>query len=259
MNRTSRSSRLVRTAARSPGRSTAGPLVYRTFTPSSRPMIEASVVLPSPGGPYRRTWSAASPLAFAAVSRIERFALTSRCPMYSSRLRGRSELSTTTSASCRSAARMRETSSVIARSLAAAPPYRTDVRRSREAMLAVVTLPALLASGVIAATSIAIWYFGQKFLAALRAPNGALPPLTWMFRRAADPELESFPPASARLRAVLPRRGRIVCPPRGHRARSPDQSRASTRSAALTRSSSEAPTPAIARPWRAASRASGSE
>ncbi len=51
MNSTSRSSRAVRMAARSPARSTAGPLVYRTLTPSSRAMIVASVVLPRPGGP----------------------------------------------------------------------------------------------------------------------------------------------------------------------------------------------------------------
>ena len=51
MNSTSRASRLVRIAARSPARASTGPLVIRKFTPSSRATICASVVLPSPGGP----------------------------------------------------------------------------------------------------------------------------------------------------------------------------------------------------------------
>ena len=55
-----------------------------------------------------------------------------------------------------------------------------------------MTLPALLASGVIGATSIAIWYFGQKFSRRYALLNNALPPLTWMFHRASDPELERF-------------------------------------------------------------------
>ena len=119
MNRTSRSSSEVRTAARSPARSTAGPDVYRTFTPSSRAMIVASVVLPRPGGPYRRMWSAASPLPFAACRSTERLALTSRWPMYSSSVRGRRVPSTTRSPSSPgSADRMRERSSAIGRSLA---------------------------------------------------------------------------------------------------------------------------------------------
>ena len=49
MNRTSWSSSDVRTEARSPARSIAGPDVYRTLTPSSRATIVASVVLPRPG------------------------------------------------------------------------------------------------------------------------------------------------------------------------------------------------------------------
>src|SRR5262245_20676126 len=49
--------------------------------------------------------------------------------MYSSRLRGRSELSTTTSASCRSAASMLPlSSSSIPVSIAAPPPFSTVVR-----------------------------------------------------------------------------------------------------------------------------------
>ena len=55
-----------------------------------------------------------------------------------------------------------------------------------------MTVPALLASGVVGATSIALWYFGQKFSRRYVALNSALPPLTWMFRSTADPELEGF-------------------------------------------------------------------
>ncbi len=51
MNSTSRSSRLVRSAARSPALAMTGPEVARKLTPSSRATICASVVLPSPGGP----------------------------------------------------------------------------------------------------------------------------------------------------------------------------------------------------------------
>ncbi len=51
MKRMSCSRRLVRIAARSPGRSMAGPLVMRMATPVSWARMFASVVLPSPGGP----------------------------------------------------------------------------------------------------------------------------------------------------------------------------------------------------------------
>ena len=49
MNKTSRSSRLVSSAARSPALAITGPDVPRKFTPSSRATICASVVLPRPG------------------------------------------------------------------------------------------------------------------------------------------------------------------------------------------------------------------
>ena len=50
MKRTSPSSRLVSIAARSPGRSIAGPEVMRMFTPISFAIIPDRVVLPKPGG-----------------------------------------------------------------------------------------------------------------------------------------------------------------------------------------------------------------
>lgn len=64
-----------------------------------------------------------------------------------------------------------------------------------------MTLPALLATGVVGATSIALWFFGSRFARRYVAIHGVLPPLTWMFRRATDRELESF---RRRALAVLP-------------------------------------------------------
>ena len=63
-------------AAKSPGFSIAGPLVILRFTFISFAIIPARVVLPSPGGPYKRTWSRVSRLRFAASIKIERFSLT---------------------------------------------------------------------------------------------------------------------------------------------------------------------------------------
>src|SRR5690606_21614904 len=94
MNRTSRSSRLVRSAARSPALAITGPEVERKLTPSSRAMICASVVLPRPGGPTNSTWSSASPRFFAASMNIFRLARAAAWPTNSSSDCGRSETST---------------------------------------------------------------------------------------------------------------------------------------------------------------------
>ena len=59
MNSTSPSSSLVRIAARSPARSSAGPDVMCSCTPISAATMPASVVLPRPGGPANSRWSAA--------------------------------------------------------------------------------------------------------------------------------------------------------------------------------------------------------
>ena len=64
----------------SPLRSSAGPATCRIETPSSRRMIWASEVLPSPGGPASRTWSSASPRPFAASSAIASCSLTRSWP-----------------------------------------------------------------------------------------------------------------------------------------------------------------------------------
>src|SRR5688500_498101 len=93
MNSTSLGSRLVRIAARSPGRSSTGPEVWRRLTPSSLAMMCASVVLPSPGGPNSSTWSSASLLPLAAAMKISSCARTLSWPTYSASVAGRSERS----------------------------------------------------------------------------------------------------------------------------------------------------------------------
>ena len=90
MNSTSRGSRLVRMAARSPALASTGPEVARKFTPSSRATIWARVVLPRPGGPNSSTWSSASPRARAASMNTFRLALACAWPTNSARVCGRS-------------------------------------------------------------------------------------------------------------------------------------------------------------------------
>ena len=63
-----------------------------------RPRCPASDVLPRPGGPARSTWSSASPRWRAASRKIASCCLTASCPMKSSSRRGRSELSSSSSA-----------------------------------------------------------------------------------------------------------------------------------------------------------------
>ena len=93
MKRTSPSSRLVSSAARSPDLAITGPEVARKPTPISRARIPASVVLPRPGGPWSSTWSSASPRLFAAWTNTRRFSRAACWPMNSSRLFGRSAAS----------------------------------------------------------------------------------------------------------------------------------------------------------------------
>ena len=78
-------------------RSVAGPATVRRPTPSSSRMICARVVLPSPGGPARRTWSSASSRPFAASRAIPSCSLIRSWPTKSSSRRGRSERSTSSS------------------------------------------------------------------------------------------------------------------------------------------------------------------
>src|SRR5262245_38013106 len=93
MNRISRLSSAVSSAARSPARSMIGPAVAFSGTPSSAAITCARLVLPTPGGPNSSTWSSASPRLLAASIATLRFAITWGWPTYSSRRRGRSDWS----------------------------------------------------------------------------------------------------------------------------------------------------------------------
>src|SRR6185503_5298002 len=97
MNSTSRGSRFVRIAARSPGRSSTGPDVWRRFTPSSCARMCDSVVLPSPGGPNSSTWSSASQRLRAASMKMPSWSRIFSWPMYSASWRGRSARSSASS------------------------------------------------------------------------------------------------------------------------------------------------------------------
>ena len=61
MKKTLPGSSAVRKEATSALRSSAGPAVCTSGTPSSAATMLASEVLPSPGGPASRTWSSGSP------------------------------------------------------------------------------------------------------------------------------------------------------------------------------------------------------
>ena len=90
-------SREVSKPAKSPGLSKTGPEVILMPTPSSLAMICDRVVLPSPGGPYSRTWSRASLRLRAASTNILRLVNTLSCPLKESKDRGRRALSTSCS------------------------------------------------------------------------------------------------------------------------------------------------------------------
>src|SRR5574341_99743 len=113
MNSTSFGSRLVRIAARSPGRSSTGPEVWRRFTPISRAMMWASVVLPRPGGPNRRTWSSASLRRRAASMKTESCPRIFSCPTYSSSSFGRSVRSSASSCTEAGAVEIRRSVSIM--------------------------------------------------------------------------------------------------------------------------------------------------
>src|SRR5438105_10548963 len=115
MKSTSPSARLVRMPARSPLRSSAGPLVTWICAPSSFAMTCARLVFPSPGGPQKRTWSSGSCRACAALTKILRLSRSAAWPTTSSKLRGRSELSKRASSpSCSGSTSRRRVASCIA-------------------------------------------------------------------------------------------------------------------------------------------------
>ena len=78
---------------RSPGFSSTGPEVIFTPTPISEESSIASVVLPSPGGPWKSRWSSASPRLRAAAIAIESVSRTFAWPMKSASRRGRRDSS----------------------------------------------------------------------------------------------------------------------------------------------------------------------
>ena len=88
INNTSPGSRVDRIAAKSPLFSILGPLAVFILLPSSLAIINARVVFPNPGGPYKSTWSKLSPLNLAALINTSIFSLTSLCPIYSSNFWG---------------------------------------------------------------------------------------------------------------------------------------------------------------------------
>src|SRR5260221_12305083 len=114
MKSTSLGSRLVRIAARSPARSSTGPEVERRLTPISRAMMWASVVLPSPGGPKRSTWSSASLRVRAADTKISSCSRIFAWPTYSARSLGRRARSSAISWGEAGATEIRRSASIIA-------------------------------------------------------------------------------------------------------------------------------------------------
>src|SRR5271166_454266 len=83
----------------SPLRSSAGPAVCTNGTPSSAATIWASEVLPRPGGPASSRWSRASPRALHASIATVSCSRSVSCPTKSCSRRGRSERSSSSSAS----------------------------------------------------------------------------------------------------------------------------------------------------------------
>ena len=112
INSTSWGSRLVSSAARSPGRSSTGPEVDLIDTPISWAMILARVVLPNPGGPKIKVWSKDSLRPRAAWINSSICSRTVGWPMYSARLRGRMARSWTSSRSRGPVAAIRRSASI---------------------------------------------------------------------------------------------------------------------------------------------------
>ena len=93
MKTTSPSLSVDSTAARSPDRSMAGPLVMRSGAPSSAATIIAIVVLPRPGGPASSTWSGGRPRRRALVRISDSCSRTRAWPVNSVSRLGRSAVS----------------------------------------------------------------------------------------------------------------------------------------------------------------------
>ena len=53
-----------------------------------------------------------------------------------------------------------------------------------------MSLVPLAALGIVTIGSVLLWLMGNRFTRRFVALNGRMPPLTWMFRRTEDEELE---------------------------------------------------------------------
>src|SRR5688572_11640123 len=146
MNSTSRGSRLVRRAARSPGRSSTGPEVWRRLTPISRAMMCASVVLPRPDGPNSSTWSSASLRPRAAWMKISSWPRTLSWPTYSPSVAGRRERSNCSSCGETGRAEIMRSGSMLTAALILPEPLKPVFHPDREhldlELLGVFPLPA---------------------------------------------------------------------------------------------------------------------
>src|SRR5262245_7331927 len=107
MKQTWRARTLLKIPVRSSFFCSTGPEVCSKGTPSSSAMMAASVVLPSPGGPYSRMWSRASLRCRAASIPMARFSLSLVWPVKSWSRRGRRPASNWASPSRAEAERMR--------------------------------------------------------------------------------------------------------------------------------------------------------
>ncbi len=101
----------MRMPARSPGLSSTGPEVTLKPTPSSLATMFDSVVFPSPGGPWSRVWSRASPRRRAACTNTRRLDMIFSWPLKSSNASGRSAFSISFSVSRGSCPRISKSSS----------------------------------------------------------------------------------------------------------------------------------------------------
>ena len=53
-----------------------------------------------------------------------------------------------------------------------------------------MSIPAFIALGLVAVTSVVVWRSGNRYTKGYFARYGKMPPLTWMFHRTDQPDLE---------------------------------------------------------------------
>jgi hypothetical protein len=59
-------------------------------------------------------------------------------------------------------------------------------------MIATMQVTAIAALSLLIGGSFGLWMFGSRFSRRYQELRGAMPPLTWMFRRTDDAELERW-------------------------------------------------------------------